>query len=138
MPPGRRRASPPRRHLDAAPEIPGGHGPVGPPALAQHLELNASRQRGQAVELLCALPDAVVSHRKYIEAAQREHQEHVRGPLADALDAGYSLDHLGISHPAQSAIREGPVGKGRGDSPKRRRLLPREAEGAQLGLARRK
>jgi len=56
----------------------------GSPALGDVPHLSSRRLR--AVERLHPLPDAQVADRKHVLATQREHEEHVRCPRADAGD----------------------------------------------------
>ena len=60
----------------------------------------ASRRRAalEPVQPLDRAADALVADRQHVRPAEVEHQEHVRGPLAEALDRGQLRDHPLVAH----------------------------------------
>jgi len=89
------------RQVHRPPQIPGRRAAVGRPALAEQGEHLRRRQFLQPIRQLESLPDAEVSHRQHIGAAQLEHQQHLHGPAADAAHRREPLDDFQVTQGMQ-------------------------------------
>ena len=71
-------------------------------------DLGGLRQLFQSIRLADGHADAQIAGGQHVRPAQREDQEHVSRPDADALDGGKVLDHLVVggsrSRPAKSTV----------------------------------
>ena len=74
--------------VERAPEVQAGARPVGPPGLGDRLHLGRLGRGGEAVGGAGRVADSRGRRPAARRPVQGEHQEHVRAPLADALDRG--------------------------------------------------
>src|SRR5688572_4189771 len=82
------------RVVETGPQIPAGHRSVGAPRFS---ETHEPLRRGRLAQPVCPLDgahDTEVTDRQHIRPVQAEHQEHLGGPAADALDRGQGGDDL--------------------------------------------
>src|SRR5215218_2359375 len=77
-----------RRVVQAAPQVQARTGAVGPPRRGDRRHLGGLGRRLEAVRALDRVAHPEVTRGEHVGAVEREHEEHVRGPLADALDRG--------------------------------------------------
>src|SRR6266851_6827431 len=77
-----------RLHIQTLPQIPAGDRAIGRPRFRNLLHYRGLGPLTFLVVLLDGSLHAVVAGREDIRTTQREHQEHVRRPDADALDLG--------------------------------------------------
>ena len=90
--------------VEAAPEIPGRHGSVGPPRLADLAQPLGLRPRAQAIRPLHGDHDPQIADGQHVGPMQPEDQEHLRRPAANALDLT-SASTTSSSGSASSAFR---------------------------------
>ena len=119
--------------VDGAPAPPGDDRAVRAEAVPLGFEqLRASSISGEAVHPGVAVAHAVVAGRPHVEAAELEHQEHVRGPLADAAHE-HELAHDDVVGEAVHAVELDEAGVDLlREVLDRRGLAAREADAAQL------
>jgi hypothetical protein len=88
------------------------------------------------VQTLQAFHDAKIADREDVGPMQAEHQEHLRGPAAEAFDGGDRHDDLFIRKVLQGMEIQPSVLHMLGKIPEVRDLLPAEARGAERILIR--
>src|SRR5215217_6528683 len=82
------------RVVEAAPQVQARAGAVRPPRLGDPGHLRGLGRRLEPVRALDRVAHPEVTRGEHVGPVQREHEEHVRGPLADALDRGELAHHL--------------------------------------------
>ncbi len=111
--------------------------PVRPPGLRGAPHPVGLGQRALAVGPLHGLANAVVVHGQHVGSAQAEHEEHLGGPAADALDPDEGGHHVVVREPAQAAERQ-PVRGLLGQVAQVADLLAGEARGPELLVGKRR
>src|SRR5438046_2014397 len=84
--------------VERAPQVPGGHRAPRPPCLAEPLHGPEGDLATLEVRKADALLQPQVVEREHIGAQQVEHEEHLRGPAADAAHFGQLLDDRLVVH----------------------------------------
>src|SRR5712691_2963525 len=87
------------RFVRRAPEIPRRRRAMRLPALAIRPQGLRRRTGALSVGAAIALANAEVVHRQHVGASEREDQEHLHGPPADAADRDEPLDDLLVAQP---------------------------------------
>ncbi len=78
---------------ETSPQIPAGNGCVRLPPRRYLFHFGGLRQFVQTIGLLHGRANPQIGDRQHIPPAQREHEEHLRGPLPDPLHLRQVLDH---------------------------------------------
>src|SRR3954447_2815178 len=88
------------------PQVETGQRSLRPPGLSDRFHLLRVRQRVEVVVDLDRLADAEVADRQDVAPAEVEHQEHVDGPAAEALDCDQRVVHLLVRELRQLVDRQ--------------------------------
>src|SRR5947209_17381794 len=96
------------RVVERLPQVQRGDRAVRPPALTQRLELLGGWQALEPVQALHRPSDPEIPDRKHVGPAEVEDQEHVGGPLPEALDGRKLGGDLLVGELAQPLERELP------------------------------
>src|SRR4051794_35019686 len=75
-----------RRVVQRAPQVQAPERAVGAPGLGDSFQIRRARKLVEAVLDLCGAADAEIAGGEHVGTAQVEHQEHLGGPGANALD----------------------------------------------------
>ena len=94
--------------FDRPPAIPGQHRAVGPVRIPEGRQLHRARRLGQRERPAETDPHAEIAGRPYVEAAQREDQEHVGRPRTDAANLCQRRGHGFVWQPTEIRQVERP------------------------------
>src|SRR5712691_11962002 len=94
---------------DRCPAVTGDDGAVGPEAVAERGEQLGARRRLEAPRQAVALTNAEVVDGPHVEAAELEHQVHLRRPTADAAHGYERCNELVVAEPRRPIQVDGAV-----------------------------
>src|SRR6476469_6018555 len=124
------------RELETSPEVPGRHRAVRRPRCADLEHALGQRTLAQPIGTLDRLLYPEIELGQHVRSAQPEHQEHLRRPATDALDAHERSNHLVVRELVQRLDRKLAARDARREILEVRQLLPRQSDGAQLLIGR--
>jgi site-specific DNA recombinase len=118
--------------LEGFPQIKTCERSMGAPGLGERTQVVRLRQGGQPVGPLDGPPDAQVPHGQDVRSPEKEHQEHVGAPLAQALDGRDPFCNLIVGERVQALQLELSALDAPRQVAKVAYLLPREPGCAQI------
>ena len=123
--------------LEGPPEVPTRDGAVRAPFRAELANVFRCRPLSLPIRALDGVLNAEVQFGQYVAPVQTEHQEHLRGPSANAFDLNKVCDEIVVVHTIDGVERQCALRHFRREIAHVTNFLTRQSDRAQLLIARR-